>query len=50
MDYFSYLSMTRKEDCQKSFIEYLMDILDYSEDMAIRESIIYYGGVEYGLY
>ena len=42
MSYFSYLGMTKKEDCQKTFKEFLIEIMDYDEDLAQRESILYY--------
>ena len=42
MDYFSYLSFTRKEDTQQNFINYLIDVLGYTEAEAEKESIIYY--------
>lgn len=42
MSYFSYLGMTKKEDNQKTFKEFLIEIMDYDEDVAQRESILYY--------
>lgn len=42
MDYFSYLSMTRKEDTKENFVAYLVDVVGYTEEKAIKESKIYY--------
>lgn len=42
MNYFDYLNMTRKKDNKKTFIEYLMDILDYDWDVANYEATFYY--------
>ena len=42
MTYFDYLSMTRKEDNQKTYIDYLMDYCDYSEADAINYSKLFY--------
>ena len=42
MNYFDYLMMTRKEDNKETFKNYLIDILDYDEDIATYESTLYY--------
>ena len=48
MNYFDYLSLTRKKDTRDTFIEYLVSVLDYTEQEAIEESKIFYenGGEE----
>lgn len=42
MTYFDYLSLTRQEDTRESFEKYLMDVLDYTEEQAKKESEVYY--------
>ena len=42
MTYFDYLSITRQEDTRESFEKYLMDVLDYTEEQAEKESEVYY--------
>ena len=42
MNYFDYLSLTRKEDTRDTFIEYLVSVLDYTEQEAIEESKLFY--------
>ena len=42
MNYFAYLRITGREDTQKSFINYLIDILNYTEEEAEKESQLYY--------
>lgn len=42
MNYFDYLSLFDKRDTKESFVDYLIEILDYSEETAIKTSEIYY--------
>ena len=42
MNYFDYLSLMDKKDTRKNFIDYLIKILDYTEEKAIEISKIYY--------
>ena len=42
MTYFDYLSITKQEDTRESFEKYLMDVLDYTEEQAEKESEVYY--------
>lgn len=42
MNYFDYLRIKNKKDSRKVFVDYLIEIKDYPEELAIRESLIYY--------
>ena len=42
MTYFDYLNITKQEDTRESFEKYLMDVLDYTEEQAEKESEVYY--------
>lgn len=42
MNYFDYLSLTDKKDTRENFISYLIEVLDYTEESAIKTSKIYY--------
>ena len=46
MNYFDYLSYTNKKDTRDNFIQYLVEVMGYTEDVAIKESEIYYGGIK----
>ena len=45
MNYFDYLSYTKQEDTKEIFEKYLMNVLDYTEEQAKKESEIYYGSI-----
>ena len=42
MDYFSWLSLTRKEDTRENFVLYLIEILDYKEEDAEHYAKFYF--------
>lgn len=42
MNYFDWIRLTKRKDNRESFIKYLVEIMDYTEDVAIEESKIYY--------
>lgn len=45
MNYFDYLSLTRQEDTRDTFEKYLVDVLDYTEEQAKKESEIFYESI-----
>ena len=42
MNYFEWLRIKKLKDTRKNFIKYLVEVMDYTEDVAIEESKIYY--------
>lgn len=46
MSYYDYLGMTKQEDSQETFKNYLVEIKNYEETIAIRESFFYYKEVK----
>lgn len=46
MDYFSYLRIMEKEDTKGNYIDFLIDIVDYSVNDAINYANFIYGNKE----
>lgn len=42
MNYFDYLSITKQKDTKDTYIKYLIEIVDYSEEQAIKYSSMFY--------
>lgn len=42
LDYFSYLKIIKKQDTKENFASYLINVLDYDEEQAKKDSEFYY--------